>query len=263
MPREVKQRVNSSDEEDEVQRHVAADANSESGKEEGKDAQKEEDDNEQDEEEYEIERIIHHNSTYFGSKLGYYVKWKGYPSTDNSWVREEDCNAPDLIAKYWEGKNRKGKQNKGRPVKRDREEEDVDMKDDFAEEPPKKKNKKESLKAKSTSSASDVANGRTKFRSVDQNADDEYKIEEMEDHQEKYSSMEQAYPHDDDWTPFIERILTVDLSSDDPSVVIYFLRLKDASFKAATTQSMAKKAPGLVIKFFEQNLKFSEKLLQV
>jgi hypothetical protein len=69
MPREVKQRVNSSDEEDEVQRHVAPDANSESGKENEKAPQKEKDEEEEDGSEYEIERIIHHNSKYFVSRL--------------------------------------------------------------------------------------------------------------------------------------------------------------------------------------------------
>jgi hypothetical protein len=97
------------------------------------------------------------------------------------------------------------------------------MKDDFADEPPKKKNKKE---VKSVSKASEVTNGRTKFRSVDQGADEEYfKVEEGEDPQDKYGSMEAEFHDEDDWTPLIQDILTVDYSMDDPNLVIYFLRL--------------------------------------
>jgi chromobox protein 5 len=65
-----------------------------------------EDDDE--DEEYEIEEVIESQKGYFGDvrslscfntgnidasqgKYGYFVKWKGYPSEDNSWVHEDDA----------------------------------------------------------------------------------------------------------------------------------------------------------------------------
>ncbi len=52
------------------------------------------------EEEYEVERII--NSCQFGRgrHVQYLVKWKGYPDSDNQWIKWQDVNAPDLIAEY-------------------------------------------------------------------------------------------------------------------------------------------------------------------
>ena len=52
-----------------------------------------------DREEYEIEAILDHkkvrNSTH------YLVKWLGWPSSDNSWVKENDIiEAGDLLHEY-------------------------------------------------------------------------------------------------------------------------------------------------------------------
>lgn len=66
---------------------------------------------EEEEEEFEIEDVIDSQRGYFGDvrplssssvqnnwmltrlkgKFGYFVKWKGYPSEDNSWVHEDDA----------------------------------------------------------------------------------------------------------------------------------------------------------------------------
>ena len=52
------------------------------------------------EEEFEVEAIINHR--YFGKRrnLQYLVKWKGYPSAENSWERHQDMLAPQLIQEY-------------------------------------------------------------------------------------------------------------------------------------------------------------------
>lgn len=34
------------------------------------------------------------------SKTEYYIKWKGYPHTENSWEPEENLNCADLIEDY-------------------------------------------------------------------------------------------------------------------------------------------------------------------
>ena len=51
-------------------------------------------------EEYEVEEIINSRHTGRNRKLQYLVRWKGYPSSDNSWVDEKDMHTPELIQDY-------------------------------------------------------------------------------------------------------------------------------------------------------------------
>jgi chromobox protein 5 len=52
--------------------------------------------------EYEIERIVSHSSEDTDGQLSYFVKWKGYPDTENTWVVESDMGgAQEMISEYW------------------------------------------------------------------------------------------------------------------------------------------------------------------
>ena len=49
-----------------------------------------------------------------GCKMCYLVKWKGYPTSDNSWEPEKNLNVDKLIAKFkWSFRPKK---TKGRKV---------------------------------------------------------------------------------------------------------------------------------------------------
>ena len=52
------------------------------------------------EEEYEVEEIINERRKGCNKKLEYLIKWKGYPSSENSWINESDLHAPELLAEY-------------------------------------------------------------------------------------------------------------------------------------------------------------------
>jgi hypothetical protein len=52
------------------------------------------------EEEYEVEDILMHRKTGRNQKLQYLVKWKGYPSSENSWVNDKDLHAPEILERY-------------------------------------------------------------------------------------------------------------------------------------------------------------------
>ena len=52
------------------------------------------------EEEYEVEKIIDSKHKGRGHKLHYLIKWKGYPTSDNSWEPAENLNAKELIGEY-------------------------------------------------------------------------------------------------------------------------------------------------------------------
>ena len=48
---------------------------------------------------YEVEKIISHRRKASGSGFEYYLKWKGYPDSENSWEPEENVT-DDLIIPY-------------------------------------------------------------------------------------------------------------------------------------------------------------------
>ena len=54
----------------------------------------------QGEEEYEVEYIRDERHRGRGRKREYLVHWTGYPASDDSWVAEEDLNAPELVKSY-------------------------------------------------------------------------------------------------------------------------------------------------------------------
>ena len=56
--------------------------------------------------EYKVEKILDKKPRGQGRKMHYLIKWKGYPTSDNSWEKEEDINVPDS------GVQMKKKQNK-------------------------------------------------------------------------------------------------------------------------------------------------------
>ena len=58
--------------------------------------------------EYEVEKILDEKAQGRGRKTHFLVKWKGYPTSDNSWEKAEDVHAEDLIAEFrkWRTKGR-------------------------------------------------------------------------------------------------------------------------------------------------------------
>jgi transposase InsO family protein len=50
------------------------------------------------EEEYEVEEIL--DSKVIRGNLHYYVKWKGYPNSENSWIPAQNAHTPDLISDF-------------------------------------------------------------------------------------------------------------------------------------------------------------------
>src|SRR5258707_11343798 len=51
-------------------------------------------------EEYEVEHLVNHRRHGTSQTLQYFVKWKGYPESDNTWESVRDIHAPDLLKKY-------------------------------------------------------------------------------------------------------------------------------------------------------------------
>src|SRR5258708_10750105 len=51
-------------------------------------------------EEYKVEHLINHQRHGRSRTLQYFVKWKGYPESDNTWEPVQNIHAPDLLKKY-------------------------------------------------------------------------------------------------------------------------------------------------------------------
>jgi len=73
-------------------------------------------DSDGDNEVYEIEAILDAKRGATGStRIGYLVKWKGYPDDENSWVDEQDAvGAKELIAEFWVRHGKKKSEKAGR-----------------------------------------------------------------------------------------------------------------------------------------------------
>ena len=61
--------------------------------------------------EYKVEKVLDKKTQGKGHKAQYLIKWKGYPTSDNSWEKEEDVHMPELITEF---KQRKNKTNKNK-----------------------------------------------------------------------------------------------------------------------------------------------------
>ena len=65
------------------------------------------------EEEFKVEKIIDMKQMGQGHKTYYLVKWKGYPTSDNSWKPKENVHADELI-KEFQSRMLKTNKDKGR-----------------------------------------------------------------------------------------------------------------------------------------------------
>ena len=65
------------------------------------------------EEEFEVEKILDVWPQGRGRKMHYLVKWKGYPTSDNSWEPRENIHVDELIEEFQE-RRKQTKQNKNR-----------------------------------------------------------------------------------------------------------------------------------------------------
>ena len=52
------------------------------------------------EEEYKVEQILNHRRHGRSRQLQYFIKWKGYPESDNTWEHADQIHAPDLLKAY-------------------------------------------------------------------------------------------------------------------------------------------------------------------
>src|SRR6266702_7431727 len=78
------------------------------------------------EQEFKVEKILDVQPRGQGCKMHFLVKWKGYPTSDNSWEPKENLHADKLIAEYNKKKQRQAEpKKKGVKSRRARMEEKI------------------------------------------------------------------------------------------------------------------------------------------
>lgn len=217
-------------------------------------------------EEYEIEDVIESQKGYFGDgKFGYFVKWKGYPSEDNSWVHEDDAaNAQDLITKYWENKR---KASKGGPRKStDAGKTKTGRKSTIIEprEPtppakkrsrPKKADQEQSENEQDASSDDDDARAKKKPRKS-QGAYAKKVAKQLAEDEEvvTFGSMKKHMTIAS-WENLVETIDTIE-RGDEGDLYVYFKIKHSDDRMREVSRLCAQKFPQKLIKFYESNLRW-------
>ncbi|XP_073816765.1 heterochromatin Protein 1c [Musca autumnalis] len=61
-----------------------------------------------------VEKIMDKRITPEG-KVEYFIKWRGYPNSDNTWEPEENCDCPSIIQKFEESRAKSKKRGEKKP----------------------------------------------------------------------------------------------------------------------------------------------------
>ncbi|KAG1877364.1 hypothetical protein F4604DRAFT_2005494 [Suillus subluteus] len=220
------------------------------------------------EEEYEIEEVMESQKGYFGDgKFGYFVKWKGYPSEDNSWVHEDDAaNAQDLINKYWENKRKasKGGPRKSTDAGRPKTGRKSTIVDETREptlsakkrsRPKKADQEEQSEKEQEASSDDDDARAKKKPRKS-QGASAKKLTKQLAEDEEvvTFGSMKKHMTIAS-WENLVETIDTIE-RGDEGNLYVYF-KIKHSDVRMREVSRLcAQKFPQKLIKFYESNLRW-------
>ncbi|KAF9650120.1 hypothetical protein BDM02DRAFT_1512793 [Thelephora ganbajun] len=209
---------------------------------------------EDDDDEYEIERIMDSSTTIFkDGETAYFVKWKGYPENENSWVRESDApNADELISKFLDEKRAREKAASGKKAT---------TKPRKSAEPPKQDPKKRgrvSTKSKAQSDEEEPERSPVhpiakKQRKAPAPAKKKGKDLEEDLDEGEFASMDK-YMHLDSWDTLVDKIDTIERDEDGHLILYGTLTTKEHFRLPSTTANV--RFPQKIIKFYEGNLRW-------
>lgn len=95
---------------------------------------------------YEVEEILRHRQV--GNETSYLLKWKGFPSSENSWEIESNLNCKELLESYWEKVREDEKKREKEREKKEREIKEKERKERERKEKEKKEKEKSNEKEK-------------------------------------------------------------------------------------------------------------------
>ncbi|KAI8973542.1 hypothetical protein BDF20DRAFT_914971 [Mycotypha africana] len=186
---------------------------------------------EEDEPVYEVERICGHRHSKITDLVEYYIKWKDYDNTNNTWEKEYNIYSPGLIKDYWANQ-------------------DYTL-EDFRNKRHRNKKRGRSADRRSNSPSK-------KSRSSPADSTEQYKaalerqqmIKEIE-----ASQLKSAPPHGYTWAD-IDEIVNVFLAGKE----VYFAEIKWKNLDRHTytpTRLLKKYNPQKLLVFFESRLEFA------
>lgn len=186
--------------------------------------------------EYEIEAILEAKRGFYPEgRMGYFVKWKGFPDSENSWVDEQDAgNAEDLIREYWSKASKKPKRGRTSDVNH----------------PAKKRGRKSRTAELVSGDEADITPSRG---SKKQRNSAESHIASSEDEQRNFFDLSQ-YSKYNDWEPYVKAIDTMERMEDNTVVVYFTLKSGERAREEATI--CRHRFPQKMIDFYMDHLRW-------
>ncbi|KAG5724489.1 Chromatin-associated protein swi6 [Termitomyces sp. T112] len=204
------------------------------------------------EEEYEIEEILDAKRGSFpNGRIGYFVKWKGYDDSENSWVDEQDAgNAGTLIEEFWKKHPKKARKSldAAKTPKKSRKSfasEDVDA---SASTTTKKRGRK-SQGAKESISEDRATKKAKKNGAANEDNEDSHPLED-----EVVVGDMSAYMTVQTWEHLVDTIDTIERAPDG-SLRVYFT-LKTGDRVMENSKLCSQRFPQKLIEFYEGNLRW-------
>jgi chromobox protein 5 len=241
------------------------------GEKEASDVEDDEQEEGEDEEAFEIEAILGHKKNVIKKgHTAYWVKWKGYEDTENSWVDEDDAEgAKEMIKEYWEGlkrantdtsaRKRTATSSAGRKSVAGRGESEGDMSTSVSKRgrggrkpdvtTDDSEDDKPSQSKLDLSSKKGRGSPKTKKRKIDDMDTGEEAITP-----DSYFDFSERMK-EDSWEHLVKTIDTVERSKD--GLVVYFRTTDDKMVRQSSTVCAAK-FPQKLIEFYENNLKWRD-----
>lgn len=220
--------------------------------------EEEEQEGSEEESEYEIECILDAKRGSFPEgRIGYFVKWKGYDESENSWVDEKDAgNAHALIEDYWKRNPKKSRKSMD------------------AKTPKKPRKSVASAPSEEPVEISTKKRGRKSTTAPDPNIRDEEEVrapkkakkngaaKQKEVTQEAETSVEEEVHFKDmaeymavpEWEHLVETIDTIERNSDG-TLTVYFSMVGGQRIKE-DSKICSERFPQKMIKFYESNLRW-------
>ncbi|TFK39456.1 hypothetical protein BDQ12DRAFT_57080 [Crucibulum laeve] len=197
-------------------------------------------------------------------KIGYFVKWKGYPDDENSWVNEVDAeNAGDLVSEYWRNNPHK-KKDRGKHTSAKRGRKSVtaaENSDGDSASVAKKRGRKSTKRLTDDEDKDDDIPPHKKAKNASASANDKKQLKKKKEHTPVPSEPDvemigdmSKYMDNENWEELVTSIDTIERNEDNTLTVYFTLnsgeRVKEDS--RICRQRLAQK----LISFYENNLRW-------
>lgn len=182
---------------------------------------------EEEEEEYEVEKILKRRTVK--GKVEYYIKWKNYPDSDNTWEPEENLDCQELLDTFNAAEDKREKAASSKPKSSAKKDETPK-----AAKPEKKEEKEKEKSADKTPKEAPASAGRKRKNST--------------------TSMEEAPPEKKGFERGLpaEKVIGATDSGGQLMFLVKWKGCDDADLVPAKVAN--EKCPQVVIKFYEERL---------